>query len=264
MLRLGEELHNPVKELLRQKKKVCGGWLQLCSVMSAEIMAKAGFDFLMVDMEHAPGDFFLLVQQLQAMKGHRAVPFVRAPWNDMVSIKRILDAGVYGILIPYVNTREEAERAVSYTKYPTEGVRGVAPSPRAPGFGLEASNYMKRANDEIVVMTAVETLEAVQALDEILTVPGLDGIFIGPMDLATSMGHFCDPSAPDVREAIEEVERKVFASGKFLGTVAGNMDAAQALYDRGYSLVLSMSDSGGLAKLARSTVTQFEKAYPER
>ena len=264
MLRLDEAFHNPVKELLRQKKKVCGGWLQLCSPMSSEIMGKAGFDFLMVDMEHAPNDVFMLIQQLQALKGYGVTPLARAPWNDMVAIKRILDAGVYGLLVPYVNTREEAEQAVANTKYPTLGVRGVAPSPRAPGFGMNSKNYMERANDELLVMTAVETPEAVQNLDEILKVPGLDGIFIGPMDLATSMGHFCDPSAPEVQEAIAQVERKVFASDKYLATVAKDMDAAQKLYDRGYSMILSMSDSGYLAQGAMAAVKRFKEAYPQR
>ena len=264
MLKLEEVFHNPVRDLLKEGKPVCAGWLQMCSVVSAEIMAKAGFDVLMVDMEHAPGDFFLLLQQLQALKGYGAVPFVRAPWNDMVSIKRILDTGVYGVLVPYVNTKEEAENAVSYTKYPPRGVRGVAPSPRAPGFGQNSANYLDHANREIVVMTAVETLEAVENLDEILQIPDLDGIFSGPMDLATSMGHFCDPSAPDVQEAIQRVEQKVIGSGKFLGTVAKNVAAAQPLYDRGYQLVVTLSDSGGLAALARQTVTDFHKLYPER
>lgn len=264
MLQLDEVFHNPAKELLLRKKRICAGWLQLCSVMSAEVMAKAGFDVLMVDMEHAPGDFFLLVQQLQAIKGHKAVPFVRAPWNDMVAIKRILDTGVYGILIPYINKKEEAEKAVSYTKYPTAGVRGVAPSPRAPGFGMNPGNYMNHANEEIVVMVAVETMEAVENLDEILTVPGVDGIFIGPMDLATSMGHFCDASAPEVKAAITEIERKVLASDKFLATVSGDIAAARTLYDRGYSMVVMMSDSGSLAKLALQTTTAFHKSYPNR
>lgn len=264
MLRLDEEFHNPLKEMLKAKKKVCGGWLQLCSPLSAEIMGKAGFDFLMVDMEHAPNDVYMLLRQLQAMKGYGVTPMARAPWNDMVAIKRILDAGVYGLLVPYVNTREEAEQAVANTKYPTQGVRGVAPSPRAPGFGMNPQNYMKRANDEILVMTAVETPEAVENLDEILQVENLDGIFIGPMDLATSMGHFCDPSHPDVQQAIAAVERKVFASNKYLATVAKDMEAAKKLYDRGYSMVLSMSDSGFLAQAAMNTVKSFHEQYPER
>ncbi|MEG2383647.1 MAG: aldolase/citrate lyase family protein, partial [Oscillospiraceae bacterium] len=250
MLRLDEEFYNPVKAMLAEKKKVCGGWLQLGSTISPEIMAKAGFDFLMVDLEHAPGNVFLLVQQLQAMKGYNAVPFVRAPWNDMVTIKRILDAGVYGLLVPYVNTKAEAEQAVANTKYPPEGVRGVAPSPRAPGYGMNSKNYMNHANDQILVMTAVETYEAVQNLDEILSVPGLDGIFIGPMDLATSMGHFCDASAPEVQEVIAVIEKKVMASKKFLATVAGDFTVAEKLYNKGYSLVVTMSDSGTLAKVS--------------
>ena len=117
---------------------------------------------------------------------------------------------------------------------------------------MNSQNYLAHANDEIVVMTAVETGTAVKNLDEILQVEGLDGIFIGPMDLATSMGYFCNPSAPEVQEAIHTIEEKVFASGKFLATVAGNFEAAKKLYDRGYSMVVAFADGGTLGRVAVS------------
>ena len=183
MLRLDEEFYNPVKHLLKERKKVMGAWLQIASPFAAEIFAKAGVDVLMIDMEHGPNDILSLIDQMRALGRFNGVPFVRAPWNDIVVIKRILDAGAYGVLIPYVNTRKEAEDAVAACRYPTAGVRGVAPSPRAPGWNMNSMNYMKRANDEILVMTAVETLEAVNNIEEILRVDGLDGIFVGPMDL---------------------------------------------------------------------------------
>lgn len=264
MLRLDETFHNPVKQLLKENKKVLGAWLQMASPYAAEIFAKAGVDVLMVDMEHAPNDPLTLLEQLRAMGRFDAVPFARAPWNDLVTIKRMLDVGLYGLLIPYVNTKQEAENAVRACKYPPQGMRGIAPSPRAGGFGMNAQNYLAHANDEIVVMTAVETGAAVENLDEILEVEGLDGIFIGPMDLATSMGHFCDPSAPEVQQAIRTIEQKVFASGKFLATVAGSFDKAKALYDKGYSMVVAFADGGTLGRVAREQVDRFHAAYPDR
>ena len=126
---------------------------------------------------------------------------------------------------------------------------------------MNGQNYLAHANDEIVVMVAIETPQAVSQIDEFLAVDGLDGIFIGPMDLATSMGHFCTPSAPEVREAIALIEQKVLASNKFLGTVAGDFHAAQALYERGYSFVAAMSDTTSLGKLAMQTVDAFMDAY---
>ena len=143
---------NPLKRLLTQGKRTVGAWLQIASPFTAEIMGRAGFDWLIIDMEHGPGDILTLVSQLHAMSGSNTVPLVRAPWNDFVIIKRILDAGVYGVLVPYVNTRAEAETAVRACKYPPEGIRGVAGSPRAAGYGQRPMNYLKKANEEILVI----------------------------------------------------------------------------------------------------------------
>ena len=176
----------------------------------------------------------------------------------------MLDAGLYGILIPYVSTRQEAEEAVKACKYPLEGIRGIAPSPRAGGYGMNGNHYLENANEQIVVMTAMETPEAAENIGEIVKVSGLDGIFIGPMDLATSMGHFCNPKHPEVQEAIGKIERTVLASDKFLGTVAGDFEAAKKLYERGYTYVVVMSDTTSLGKLALENVQNFRKEYPER
>ncbi len=250
---------NPVKDALKKGKKVSAGWLQANSTMTAEIMAEAGFDVLMVDLEHGPGSITDLMHQIFAMKGEKAVPFVRATWNDFVLIKRILDAGVYGLLVPYVNTKEEAQKAVDAILYPTEGIRGVAGSPRAAHYGNKSADYMTKANDDIFLMTAVETPTAVENLDEILTIDRLDGIFIGPMDLATSMGHFCNPQAPEVQEKIMEIEKKVLAKGKILATVAGSWEDAKKKYERGYSLVVFFSDTTSLSAHARAQITSFEE-----
>lgn len=254
-------MENKIKSLLKQGKPTAGAWLQMTSPFSAEIMARAGFDWLIVDMEHAPGDFLNLASQLQAIGGTDCVPFVRAPWNDPVAIKRILDTGVLGVLIPYVNSAEEAKNAVAACKYPPEGIRGLAGSPRAAYFGQNSMDYLKDANEEILVILAVETGEAIANLDEILAVDGLDGIFIGPMDLATSMGYFGDPSHPEVQQAIATVEEKTLKAGKYLGTVGGSWEQARKKYDKGYQLLMLMSDSVDLAKLAGQTVARFTEEY---
>jgi 2-dehydro-3-deoxyglucarate aldolase/4-hydroxy-2-oxoheptanedioate aldolase len=254
-------MENRVKRLLKNGQVTAGAWLQLTSPMSAELMARAGFDWLIIDMEHAPGDYLNLAAQIQAMGATDCVPFVRAPWNDPVAIKRILDTGTMGVLIPYVNSGEEARQAVAACKYPPDGIRGVAGSPRAAYFGQNSMEYLRDANQEILVIVAVETGEAIDNLDEILATDGLDGIFIGPMDLATSMGHFGDPSHPEVQEAIGLIEKKTISAGKFLGTVGGSWEQARKKYDRGYQLLMLMSDSVDLAKLAGQTMNAFTDHY---
>jgi len=196
------------------------------------------------------------------MKGTSCTPLVRASWNDFVAIKKILDAGAQGLLIPYFNTREETEQAVKACKYPLEGIRGVAGSPRAAGYGQNIGSYLQRANDQIYIMTAVETPEAISNLDEILQVDGLDGIFIGPMDLASSMGFFCDPAQAVVQTEIRKIEEQVLAAGKVLATTTGTWDQAQKLFERGYQMLMLMADGGALASIATQKVNQFREAYP--
>jgi 2-dehydro-3-deoxyglucarate aldolase/4-hydroxy-2-oxoheptanedioate aldolase len=252
---------NPVKKKLQDGDKTIGAFLQMMCPVSAEILSQSGFDWLIVDLEHTPGDYANLQAQLQAMNGSGVVPFARAPWNDEVAIKRILDTGVMGVLVPYVNTRAEAEAAVSACKYPPQGTRGVAGSPRAAGYTGNAMPYLSSANDETIVMIAVETTEAVDNLDEILNVAGLDGIFIGPMDLASSMGHLGNPDHPDARAQIEIIETKVLASDKFLGTVATTADKAEYCFDIGYQWLVVIQDGAALLQAGRSKVAEFRKQY---
>lgn len=256
-----KEFHNEVKVRLKNGEKTAGAWAQTMSNMSAEILARADFDWVIVDMEHAPNDFSTLLTQVQAIRAGNAecTPFVRAPWNDPVTIKKILDCGVYGVLVPQVSSAEEAEAAVRACKYPPLGIRGLAGSPRAAHFGYDSMPYLSHANDEISVMIAVETPEAVACIDEIVKVEGLDGIFIGPMDLATSMGHFCEPSHPEVKEAIAKIEKAVLGSGKYLGTVAAKWETAQALYAKGYQFLMLMADGGTLSRTANECVQRFQK-----
>lgn len=258
---MNRAIGNPVKRKLERGQKTVGGFLQTISPIAAEIMSRSGFDWLIVDLEHAPGDFANLQAQLQAMNGSGVVPFARAPWNDAVAIKRILDTGVMGVLVPYVNTREEAEAAVAACKYPPQGVRGVAGSPRAAGYTGDVMRYLTSANAEIVVIVAVETAQAVENLDEILSVAGLDGIFVGPMDLASSMGYLGNATQPEVQETIAAIEESVLASDKFLGTLAADWNEARAYFEKGYQWIVVMQDGATLRRVGDEAVAAFRSVY---
>jgi len=169
-----ELINNRVKRDLKAGRQTVGGWLHLCSSISAEIMGDAGFDWLLIDMEHGPGDYQTLLVQLQALSASRTTPVVRVQWNDPAVIKRVLDLGAEGVMIPLVGNRRECEAAVRACKYPPEGTRGVAGSHRAAGFGRFSADYWARANAEILVIVQVETPEAVKVIDDIVTVPGVD------------------------------------------------------------------------------------------
>ena len=250
---------NPAADALRAGKKVSAAWLQAGSPVTAEIIAEAGYDIAVIDMEHGPGDIFLLTQQIQAMKGEPAVPFVRAPWNDMVQIKRILDAGAYGLVVPYVCSKAEAEAAVRAAKYPPEGIRGIAGSPRAGHYGNNSADYFETANKDVFVFVQIENPDGVKNIDEILSVKGVDGIFIGPMDLATTHGYRGKPATPEIQEIIKKLEVKIKASGKALATVCNNWEDAKAKYDRGYNMIMIISDTVNLGRLAREELGKFKK-----
>lgn len=257
---------NPLRQALKQGKKVSAAWLHGANNLTAEVMAEAGIELVVVDMEHGPGNFLTLISQIQALKGYPTVPFVRSSWNDFVQIKRILDAGAYGLFIPYINTREEAEAAVAAAVYPSasmpNGVRGMAMSHRAAHYALDPKReYTHQANDQICIYLQIETPKGLANLDEILKIDRVDGIVIGPMDLATNMGFFANPGAPEVKQAIKDIEDKTLAAGKQLATVAADWEDAAAKYRRGYSIVLTLSDMVTLGKVTKSYVETFKKEF---
>ncbi|KOA19719.1 5-keto-4-deoxy-D-glucarate aldolase [Clostridium homopropionicum DSM 5847] len=243
---------------LRRREPVSAAWAQMGSNISAEILAEAGFDILVIDMEHAPLDLPSLVSIIQATKGTDCAPFVRLPWNDMVWSKQVLDAGAYGVHVPYVSTKEEAEYAVKSCKYAPEGFRGIAGSQRAVNFSMNKLDYYSRANQDTIVMVAIETPEGVENIEDIVSVPGVDGIFIGPSDLSTAMGYLANPAVAEVQEAIKKIETATKASGKFLGTIAPNVEVAKKFYEKGYSVIYFMSDATELANQAVKAVQHFK------
>jgi 2-dehydro-3-deoxyglucarate aldolase/4-hydroxy-2-oxoheptanedioate aldolase len=250
-------LDNHVKQSLKAGKPTCGAWLHLCSSLAAEIMADSGFDWLLIDMEHGHGDYQTLLGQLQAMSGNRAVPLVRVEWNDPAVIKRVLDLGAYGVMVPWIGSRAEAEGAVRACKYPPEGIRGMAASHRAAGFTRLGADYWKRANEEILVILQIETTGALGEIDQVLSVPGVDVAFIGPADLSASLGHVGDPKHPEVQAAIATIEAAAKRAGVALASICRNWEEARELYRRGYQMVTLCSDANLLAQ----TVGALVKTY---
>ena len=238
---------NSFKRALSQGQPMIGLWSSLCSNLSVEIMAGAGFDWLLLDMEHAPNELPLLVSQLQAMTGGTAAPVVRPAWNDVVLIKRILDAGAQNLLVPFVQTPEEARLAVMATRYPPDGLRGVATTHRANRFG-RTTDYFQRAGDEMCVLVQVETRRALENLEAIAAVEGVDGLFIGPSDLSASLGFLGSPRHPDVRAVIEDAGKRIRKAGKAAGILAPVEDDAWHWLTQGFTVVAVGADAGLLAR----------------
>ena len=251
---------NRVKQLLREGKATCGSWLSLCSPMASEAMGLLGFDWLLIDMEHGAGDYQTLVHQLQAIGcAGDTEPIVRVQWNDPVVLKRVLDAGARGVMVPGIKTVEEARRAIASIKYPPQGIRGIA-SVRAGRYGLD-SGYLKESNTEIAMFLQIETKEAVAAIDSILALPGIDVCFIGPNDLAAELGHTGEITHPEVAAAIKKVEDAANAKGIALGTVSRGWEFAKPLFDKGYRAVSILSDVHHMLNASRASLDQF-RAHP--
>jgi len=207
---------NRVKDLFKQGKPTLGTWLSLPTCLSAEAMGYVGFDWFVIDTEHGAHNIETVENLVRTVELSGAVPMARIGWNDLVYAKWMLDRGVMGLVIPLVNTKEEAEKAVRACKYPPEGLRGVAGG-RITKFGHDGGQYMKTANDNTLVVVQIETAEAVKNVDEIFSVEGVDAGFVGPADLSISMGIFGQLDHPRFKEAIE----KVLAAGKKHGVAVG-------------------------------------------
>ena len=253
-----EFMQNTLKARLKRKERTAGAWIHSCSPLAASVIAHAGFDFAVIDMEHSPLDFGTLPTLISAMNGTKCVPLVRAPWNDMVAIKRILDCGAYGIHLPFVSSVAEARQAVQYCKYPPAGVRGAAGCTYAAQYNYRRNDYFARANDETLVMVAVEDPEGVKNAKAFTEIEGIDGIFIGPSDMGASRGYL-NPKSEEGQAAIRSVEAVTVHSDKFLGTIASSAEESKELFDRGYNFVILMSDMVALANAAKREVERFRE-----
>jgi 4-hydroxy-2-oxoheptanedioate aldolase len=248
---------NRFKRALQEGRQQIGLWNSLASAATVEVIAGAGFDWVLVDMEHSPNDLPLVHAQLQALAAYpTSSPIVRPPWNDMVTIKRLLDVGVQSFLIPYVQNAREAAAAVSYTRYPPHGVRGFASASRATQFG-RIGGYWQRAHEEICVLVQVETVEALAEIEAIAAVEGVDGIFVGPGDLSASMGHLGQPSHPDVIRAIDDAMARIAKAGKPSGFLTGDEKIARHYIDMGCAFVAVGADVALLARAADALRARF-------
>lgn len=238
---------SPFPNTLRQRlvagEKLIGCWSSLGSPITSEILGQAGFDWLLLDAEHAPNDVLSLIPQLMALKDSASAPVVRPPWNDMVTIKRLLDAGFYNFLIPFVQNAEEARAAVAATRYPPEGVRGVSVGHRSNQYGA-LTDYHRTVNDHISVIVQIETPEAAAAAGEIAKVKGVDCLFVGPSDLAASAGHLGNPGHDDVQLLIRQVFEAAQKAGKPSGILAPVSADARRYMEMGATFVAVGSDLG--------------------
>jgi 4-hydroxy-2-oxoheptanedioate aldolase len=236
---------NRFKQRLRAGETLIGLWAQSGHAAVTEVVADAGFDWLLIDGEHAPLEVPTIIDQLRVIEPTSTPAIVRPAWNDPVILKRVLDTGAQTLLVPYVQSAEEARRAVASARYPPEGTRGVAATIRANRYG-RTGDYHARANEEICVLVQLETREAVARLEEIARVDGVDGLFIGPSDLAASLGHIGRNAHPEVRALITEACRRAGEIGKPIGILAPVEADARAFLAMGFQFVAVGSDIGVL------------------
>lgn len=247
---------NLFKQGLAQGKKQFGLWLSLESPNVTEVMAGSGYDWLLLDMEHTCLDTSQVADHLRAARGGTAELVVRIPWNEPVIVKRLLDAGVRSIMVPFVQGAGEARRAVAATRYPPHGIRGVSGNMRANGFS-RIKDYGQRYHEEQCIIVQIESPTAVAAIAEIGAVDGIDAIFVGPNDLAANMGLYGKPGAPEVRAVIAEIHQAIRATGKAPGILNFNPAEARDLLQLGYDFIAAGSDLSILARRSEALLTEL-------
>jgi 4-hydroxy-2-oxoheptanedioate aldolase len=247
---------NMFKRALKAGSRQIGLWCTLSNNYAIEVVAGAGFDWLLIDTEHSPNELDMVLSQLQAVAPYPTHPVVRVPWNDMVTIKRFLDIGAQSLLIPYVQNEDEAKKAVAHTRYPAEGVRGVAGSVRANRFG-RVKDYARRASEELCVLVQVETQTALDNLEAIAAVDGVDGVFIGPADLHASLGYAGQTANPDVKNLIDQAIARIRRSGKAPGVLTGAEADARRWLELGCQFVAVGVDASILARESENLRSRF-------
>lgn len=239
---------NMFKAALAEGRRQFGLWCTLSNAYALEAVAGAGYDWLLLDTEHSPGDPLTVLPQLQAIAGYPSVsPVVRPAANDAVLIKRFLDLGAQTLLIPYVQDRAEAEAAVRATRYPPRGVRGVSALTRATRFGRE-KHYFATAAAEICVIVQIETQAALDNLEDIAGVDGVDALFVGPADLAASLGYGAEQTHPEMRAAVLKAIGRIKAAGKPAGLLTGDVVLQKSALEAGVDFLALGVDAGILAR----------------
>lgn len=247
---------NLFKRGLAEGKRQPGLWLTLESANVTEILAGSGYSWLLLDMEHTPVDASQVAEHLRAARGGTAELVVRIPWNEPIMMKRLLDAGVRSFMVPFVQSAAEARAAVAATRYPPHGIRGVSGNMRANNFA-RIKDYADRYHEEQCIIVQIESPVAVVAIPEIGAIEGVDGIFVGPNDLAANMGLFGKPGAPEVRAVIDKAVEVIKKTGKAPGILNFNVSEARELFTRGYSYIAVGSDTSILARRSEALLTEI-------
>jgi 4-hydroxy-2-oxoheptanedioate aldolase len=258
-----DRLHNPFKQALKSGRLQIGLWHSLSSPLAVEILADAGFDWILLDTEHAPNELPMVLAELQAMSGGAAHAVVRPAWNDPVIIKRLLDIGAQSLLIPYVETEEEARRAVMSVRYPPEGFRGFAGQARASRYG-RIKGYHGAANAQICLLVQVETRRGLENLERVAGVEGVDGVFVGPGDLSAALGRLGQPNHPEVVKIIDDMILRIKDAGSAPGILTGDPELAQHYIELGCLFAAVGSDIGLLARGADQLAAKFRSQNPGR
>jgi 4-hydroxy-2-oxoheptanedioate aldolase len=260
----GEEQRGgvPMKSIRKrtlQGEFLSGAWLNLGSSVTAEIAGGLGFDWILIDLEHGAGDHQALLHQLQALEAGSAAPIVRIEWNDPPRFKRALDLGPSGIMVPYINNAEEARRAVASMRYPPRGNRGVARLNRGAGFGLSFEEYFSTSADRLLTVTQVETKAAIENVQSIAAVEGVDVLFVGPLDLTTSLGIPMQFTHPDFLKGLEKVADAARRHEKAAGILLAKMEQVPPLVDMGFTFIAVGSDGGLVVEGMKSYATALNR-----
>lgn len=248
---------NAFTRAIKAGQKQIGLWVSLSSPFAAEVVAPAGFDWVLLDMEHSPGDLTSIMGQLQVFTAYPTTAIVRPDWNDPVKVKRLLDIGAPGLLFPMVQNVDEAKQAVAATRYPPRGMRGVSTSTRGNKFG-RVDDYFDQVESETTVIVQVETLAALEQAAAIGAVDGVTGVFFGPADIGADMGLLGQPMAPAVWDRIWACARGLIAKGIPVGTLVADPAFATKLLADGFTFVACGSDIGILAKGADAVMAQVK------
>ncbi len=256
-------IENRAKRRLQQGYPVIGHWISLPSPALVELLAGFGMDWLVIDTEHGPAGWETVEDMIRAMKGTVVTPLVRVAANDPAVIKKALDRGVLGAVIPLVGTAEEARAAVAACRYPPEGIRGVAGT-RASRYGADLPQYVAEWNREVLVVCQVETAGALDNVEAIAATPGVDVLFVGPNDLSANLDRFRQFDHPDFTRAVDRILAAAGRHGVATGYMAGSVEEALARIDQGFRFMALGSDARLLAGAAAAVYGQMHKALEGR
>lgn len=246
-----------LKARIRSGETVFGCWINLGSLVSAEIIGRAGFDWVLIDLEHGAGNDAIMYQQLQVLGNSPSTAIVRTDERTRSKVQRILDAGAGGIMFPQIQHAEEADQGIQMMYYPPSGVRGMAKMVRATGFGTHASEYLSNLGDQLVGVIQIETLQAVREIDAIAATAGVDVLFVGPSDLSLALGIFGQLQHPLYHKALGEVAAAAEKYGKMAGVLLHDVEEYEMYHRAGYRFLACGADGSFVARGAEETVKRL-------